>query len=527
MLKRNVTFKLAATLTSALVAASAFGLTAQARADNADIQSRPDQLAEISGFPTEGSFIDNIAALPGFYQNSAKNAANAEANASQRYVDRNGFVIQPVPDDGTGWNNTYLNGENRGCTSCHTLENALMSLPTYHRLIFFGYPTEQTFENCIACHSTSYSGRHLGDTLHTIHLESDAFINADNGNCQSCHYINYVTGEFQRWDEVKYDVYRGIVKVDADTADLALSYDQTTVTPPENRYYKTIIDEPSEWLTDDANVDESIYENWVISIDGDCANPVEMTLPEMEEQFGTVTQVMKNDCTINGVGQATIMQVEVEGIPISAIIDYAQPLEGANIMSPISSDGYNYAEMSLDWLIENDAIIVTRMDGKLLPNSQGYPCQLCVYNTSGGNFVKRLSNLTFMTHDPDTLMNQVYVGQFTDDQTGEIYSKPNSAVLSAPTGVVIEGTDVHLEGMADAWDEPIASIEFSLDGGATWTAMDTPDNDSRYWTYWRLDFKAPQAGSYVLKIRTTSITPEGDFRVCQYDTNFLFTVDEA
>ena len=137
MLKRNVTFKLAATLTSALVAASAFGLTAQAWADNADIQSRPDQLAEISGFPTEGSFIDNIAALPGFYQNSAKNAANAEANASQRYVDRNGFVIQPVPDDGTGWNNTYLNGENRGCTSCHTLENALMSLPTYHRLIFF------------------------------------------------------------------------------------------------------------------------------------------------------------------------------------------------------------------------------------------------------------------------------------------------------------------------------------------------------------------------------------------------------
>ena len=57
--------------------------------------------------------------------------------------------------------------------------------------------------------------------------------------------------------------------------------------------------------------------------------------------------------------------------------------------------------------------------------------------------------------------------------------------------------------------------------------MDTPDNDSRYWTYWRLDFKAPQAGSYVLKIRTTSIMPEGDFRVCQYDTNFLFTVDEA
>lgn len=167
------------------------------------------------------------------------------------------------------------------------------------------------------------------------------------------------------------------------------------------------------------------------------------------------------------------------------------------------------------------------MDGKPLPNTQGYPCQLWVYNTSGGNFVKRLSSLTFMTHDPDTLMNQVYVGEFTDDQTGEVYSKPNSAVLNAPTGVVIEGTDVHLEGMADAWNEPISSIEFSLDGGDSWTALDTPDNDSRYWTYWRIDFRAPQAGSYLLKIRTTSVTSEGDLRVCQYNTNFMFTVDEA
>lgn len=39
-----------------------------------------DQLASISGFPTEGRFVDGVTALPGFYQNSEKNAANAEAN---------------------------------------------------------------------------------------------------------------------------------------------------------------------------------------------------------------------------------------------------------------------------------------------------------------------------------------------------------------------------------------------------------------------------------------------------------------
>lgn len=502
-----------------------------AKTESADVSksddSAVDELALYSGFPTEGRFVDGVASLPDFYKNSEKNEANAKAEAPRRYTDRNGFTVQPVPSDPVSWNNTYLNADNRGCTSCHTLENALMSLPTYHRLIFFGYPTEQGYQNCIACHSDSYSGIKLADIIHTTHFGSQMFSD-DNGDCQSCHYINPDTGAFDRWDEVKYNLYKGITDVTAEDLKADISYDQTTVTPAENRIFKTVKDEPSEWLTDDSNIDPSIYENWVISIDGDCENPVEMTLPEMVEQFGTVKQLMKMDCTINGVGQATIMQSEVEGIPLSAIIDYAKPKAGANTVSPIGSDGYDYAQMSIEWLLENDAIIVTKMDGEVLPNTQGYPCMIWVNKTSGGNFTKRISNLTFMTKAEEDLDNQLYIGQFTDDKTGEIYSKPNSGVLNYPTGVVLSGDEaktVHLEGFADAWDEPIKKIEYSFDHGATWTVLDTPDNNADNWTYWRMDFTPPAAGAYLLDIRTTSVTPEGADRVCQYDTQFMFTVE--
>ncbi|WP_156788368.1 hypothetical protein [Eggerthella sp. 1_3_56FAA] len=51
--------------------------------------------------------------------------------------------------------------------------------------------------------------------------------------------------------------------------------------------------------------------------------------------------------------------------------------------------------------------------------------------------------------------------------------------------------------------------------------MRTADN----WTYWRMDFTPPAAGAYLLDIRTTSITPDGADRVCQYDTQFMFTVE--
>ena len=487
-----------------------------------------DQLASISGVPTEGRFVDGVTALPGFYLNSEENAANAEANQPRRYTDRNGFTVQPVPADDRGFNITYLDADNRGCTSCHTLENALMSLPTYHRLIFFGYPTEQSYANCIACHSETYQGENfLAEAIHTSHMKS-AMFQSQNGTCSSCHYSDIKTGDMKRWDDVKYNVMHGISDVDAAEAKAEISYDQTTITPAENRVFKTVKDEPAEWLVDDSDIDPTIYENWTISIDGDCENPVTMTLPELEEQFGAVKQVMKMDCTINGVGQATIMQSEVEGIPVSKIIEFARPKAGANILSPISPDGYNYAQMPIDWMIDNDALIVTKMDGETLPPSQGYPCMLWLYNTSGGNFVKRIGNLTFMTLPEEDLNNQLYLGEFADDATGVAYSKPNSGVLNYPTGVVLTGNEaspVHLEGFADAWNEPIKKLEFSFDHGKTWQTLDTPNNDSKYWTYWRMDFTPPEAGTYLMDIRTTSIAPDGSDHVSQYDTQFMFTVE--
>ena len=63
-----------------------------------------------------------------------------------------------------------------------------------------------------------------------------------------------------------------------------------------------------------------------------------------------------------------------------------------------------------------------------------------------------------------------------------MYSKPNSGVLNYPTNVVLTGDEakpVHLEGFADAWNEPIKKLEFSFDHGATWTTLDTPNNDSQ------------------------------------------------
>lgn len=81
-----------------------------------------------------------------------------------------------------------------------------------------------------------------------------------------------------------------------------------------------------------------------------------------------------------------------------------------------------------------------------------------------------------------------------------------------------------MEGFADAFDEPIARIEFSWDHGQTWTTLETPDNDPQYWTYWRMGFTPPSEGAYLLDIRTTSIQPDGTERVNGVNTQFLLNV---
>ena len=43
--------------------------------------------------------------------------------------------------------------------------------------------------------------------------------------------------------------------MDAAEAKAEISYDQTTITPAENRVFKTVKDEPAEWLVDDNEVD--------------------------------------------------------------------------------------------------------------------------------------------------------------------------------------------------------------------------------------------------------------------------------
>ncbi|MEG2533319.1 MAG: molybdopterin-dependent oxidoreductase [Gordonibacter sp.] len=469
-----------------------------------------------------GTYLENYAQYADKLTYADKVAKNAEQNAPEQYTDQFGFTYQPVPSDPKGWNNSYLDADNRGCLSCHdSIEDAVMSLDTKHNAYAMGYPTQLTIANCLGCHrNAGFGNTQLVETLHGIHNGKSQFT-AMNGSCDSCHYIDS-NAKFNLWDYAKYDLYKGITNVKAADAKLNVSYDQDTISNNDQLFFESLNNEPSEWRTE---TDPAVADSWVLSIGGEVENPLEMTVTELVEKFGTKSSIQKQSCIENATGNAWIYQAELTGVSMKDVIDYVKPAASVTSLKATSEDGYNMVAPAFTDVNYEDCLLVTEINGQPLPASQGYPLTLAVPRNSAAAYIKTLTSLNFVT-DPK-FEAKGGVGSPVDPDTKSMQGKPNSAVLNFPDGVVLDGQagkELTLEGFADAYDEPIKKIEYSLDHGKTWTTLETPSNDPTRWTYWRVKYTPGEAGAYLLKVRTTSTQPDGSDRICSRDTNFLFNV---
>ena len=498
-------------------------------ADDANTDTR---LGNSIGYGQDGgTTLDNYPEYAEKLTYGEKVAANAEANQPARYTDDFGFTYQPVPSDPKGWNLTYLNADERGCLSCHTsFEDIVMSLPTKHNVYGSGYPTQITIANCLGCHrNAGFGNTQLSVSIHGIHNGSAAF-DAMNGSCDSCHYTSDGASTeggnmFELWDYAKYDLYKGVTNVSADDAALDLSYDQTTISQNDQIFFESLNNEPSEWRTE---CDPAVADDWVITIGGEVENPLEMSVSELKEKFGTKTFTMKQGCIENATGNAWIFQAELTGISMKDIIDYVQPADTVTNIKCTSEDGYNMVSPAFANVNVEDCLLVTEINGEPLPASQGYPVTLAVPRNSAASYIKTIMTIDFVTKDGGSHTELSSASTPVDPHTGVMQGKPNAAILNYPDGVVLSdqaGKPMTIEGYADAYDSPITRVEFSLDHGKTWTALETPDNDPTCWTYWRLNYTPAEPGAYLLKVRAFCEDAEGNELESSRETNFLFNVE--
>ena len=74
-------------------------------------------------------------------------------------------------------------------------------------------------------------------------------------------------------------------------------------------------------------------------------------------------------------------------------------------------------------------------------------------------------------------------------------------VNSADGCVFLAGNSITFGGVADDLGSPIEAVEFSFDGGQTWTECSTEGATADRWVNWRFETSFDQAGDYKMTVR--------------------------
>lgn len=407
------------------------------------------------------------------------------------------------------YNCAYLKADERGCNACHDDLGALLNDSSYgHTDLTNNLGIDIDVQMCIDCHTVGEGYQttfyDFGTLIHGIHQD------VEDATCMSCHNVTEDGEGFTMWDASKHSLLRGITAVPDVDGDF--SWNQTDVIPQEDLFNYNWYYRGSDYLRNwrEANggeSDTSIYDQWSISLTGKFGNEVSYTLSDLIAQAPSVTKAVTMQCTLNPTGGPYVGNCVVTGIDLNWLIEQAGGFaDDAYAIYSSSADG-NANSMLVDNLEGKDALIVYEINGEPLEWDQGFPCMLWVGGTGAPICCKEFSDLIAVDEDDPGVWE--YDGWTTEDGEG-YYNKPNVGIWGTPEGLCVQaGEPYTFSGYAASWDEQTVALEFSMDGGNTWTRYDTPDSTVNNWVSWQFTWTPPAEvdSAYVLMVR--AVTEDG------------------
>ena len=426
----------------------------------------------------------------------------------QKTPDDLGQAVYQMPKEAVSYNMQYLKADERGCTSCHAdLAKHLEQMDYHHVDLTNDLGIDVTVQMCLDCHS--YSPGYLtevngfGSLIHGIHNVGE--VSEDAGACFTCHDATNDGGGMQLWDVVKHDRLRGITDVPNVTGDFSSSQDD--LVPVDSLFnYEWLYWDYDYFRMDNENndvpLDQERFDEWTITVTGLVDKEVTYTLPDLIAQAPSVTRTMKMQCVINPVGGPYIANCEVTGVPLSWLTDQAGIKPEAGSFTATCPDASAQVTL-LENLEGREPLLVYEIDGKPLSWEHGYPVMLWIGGAGGAaSNIKSVSDIIFNGSSAEEIGHQ-YVGWAKED--GGFYNKPNAGLWGTKEGEIINvGEPYVFSGYADGFDKRIAAVEFSMDGGSTWTHFDTPDTDVDKWITWEFAFTPEKETAYVLHVRAVS-----------------------
>ena len=274
---------------------------------------------------------------------------------------------------------------------------------------------------------------------------------------------------------------------------------------------------------------------WRLKVEGTVKTPLELSLQDLIKMPSRTVPATLECAGNNRVflvpaargaqwGLGAISNAEWTGVPLFDVLQRAgiSPqsveviLEGADSgeikESPKPTGAIHYARsLPLDRARQPEVLLAYQMNGKELPASHGFPLRAVVPGWYGMASVKWLTRLVvvekpfngyFQSVDyalwerPHGIPTRVPI---TEMQTKAQIARPDLHE------VVAAGSVYRVFGAAWTGDSDIAKVEFSEDGGKTWTLTQLLEKPVRHtWSFWEYRWSVPTSpGKYALMARAT------------------------
>jgi DMSO/TMAO reductase YedYZ molybdopterin-dependent catalytic subunit len=291
------------------------------------------------------------------------------------------------------------------------------------------------------------------------------------------------------------------------------------VTPIGLHYLLTHFDIP------DVDVD-----SWRLEVGGLVERPLSLSLDELRAR-PAVEVAVTMECAGNGrahiephvFSQPWLLEAvgtaRWRGVSVASVLEDAGVRESAaEVLFTGLDRGVDGGEeqlyersLTLDEVGRGDALLAYEVNGVPLPPQHGSPLRLVVPGWYGMTSVKWLSQVTVREEPFDGYqMREAYRVRYEEDEPGEPITTIAPRSLMVPPGIpefrsrvrLVESGPCEIVGRAWSGGSEVSGVDFSADGGETWSPAELGDASLGRWAWraWRFSWDA-EAGEHELCCR--------------------------
>ena len=226
--------------------------------------------------------------------------------------------------------------------------------------------------------------------------------------------------------------------------------------------------------------DTDVAENYYVNVHGRLKKEKSYTLAELKQQGGT-QRVMVCSCA---TGPA-LAQARVTGVAVNDLLALSEVTGDANAIAFRAKDGFT-TTMPLKYVMEKQAMLVWKVGDDENPVG----LQVWMPSTVARYFTRQVAEIEVLHMDelPE-------VKGLAADQQAKV------TIRNQMDDVYAVGDTLVFSGYADDCGTAISAVEFSMDGGRTWTTCPTTGASADRWVAWSFEYRAEAAGSYRLDVR--------------------------